>query len=79
MASMKEWLTASTASEKAELAEIANTSIAYLYQLSNPEIVKAPNLALALRLVSGSKKLCTQNKALPLLTLEELAHFPTQH
>lgn len=77
MASMKEWLTASSASEKAKLAEVADTSVAYLYQLTNPEIVRAPNLALALRLVAGSRLL--YREGLPLLTLEELAHFPTQH
>lgn len=77
MASMKEWLTAATSAEKTQLAEIANTSVAYLYQLTNPEIVKAPNLALALRLVTGSVKL--EREGLPQLTLEELAHLPTQH
>jgi hypothetical protein len=79
MASMKDWLNASSAAEKTELASIARTSRCYLYQLTNTEIVAAPNLLLALRLVHGSVTLHKRNNDLPLLTLEELAHLPTDH
>jgi hypothetical protein len=79
VATLKEWLTVANAEEKADLAQIALTSVPYLYQLANPDLVKSPSLATGLRLASGIVKLHERNPDLPLVSLQELANFPTLH
>lgn len=79
MATLKEWLSAANAEEKVDLAQIALTSVPYLYQIADPKLVKSPSLATGLRLASGIAKLHERNPDLPLVSLQELAHFPTLH
>ena len=67
---MHAWMTLATSGEQAELASLAGTSRAHLYQLSAGE--RTTSAALAGRLASASRALRQRNKKLSPLRRSEL-------
>lgn len=70
---LRTWLRSATPAERAELAGKAHTSVNYLAQLAGGHRSE-PRLRLALAIVAGAERAHRRNLALPLVTLEGLAH-----
>ena len=64
------WMTLATAGEQAELASLAGTSRAHLYQLAAGR--RTTSAALAGRLANASRVLHRRNETLPLLRRSDL-------
>lgn len=67
---LKNWMTLATSGEQAELASLAGTSRAQLYQLTSEE--RTASADLASHIANASKALKKINKKLPLLRRSEL-------
>lgn len=68
------WLRSATPDERTRCADIARTSVAYLYQLA-AVTGSEPKVGLALRIARATKKLSAANKRLPRVEIEDLVRY----
>lgn len=70
------WLRAADPLERTELAQRADTSVSYLYQLCGAEQNRRrPNVVLAVKLEAGTRAMRAKNRKLPLVTVIDLARL----
>ncbi len=72
MTLLANWLNLATPAEREELAQFAQTSVNYLYQLAGCH-TKNPGVMLAWRLSLGTLTANRKNPELPYISLEALA------